>query len=134
MNVGFHLAQLQDLNPFKSSGPTQRNTELVFQSILPIIGAGLALGLILLLWVKIAMRRGRRRRHHHHHHEEPSANPIVPVLPDDEDEDEKAGGRSQRRRRRKRRRRREHRPRNPTLAETGGLPSAKSGPTSNPPL
>lgn len=32
--------------------------------------------------------------------------------------------------RRRRRRRREHRPRNPTLAETGGLPPARSQPPS----
>jgi hypothetical protein len=32
----------------------------------------------------------------------------------------------ERRRRRRRRRRREHRPRNPTLAETGGLPPIRT--------
>jgi hypothetical protein len=131
MRAFFQLAQLQDLNPFKPGSSVPESTGLVFEGVLPIIGAGLVLGLILLLGVKIAMRRGRRRRQHHHHHASPAANPIVPVLPkDDEDED----GRPSRRRRRKRHRRREHRPRNPTLAETGGLPVSKSEPSSNPPL
>lgn len=39
---------------------------------------------------------------------------------------EETGGSGSRRHRKWRRRRREHRPRNPTLSETGGLPPARS--------
>ena len=62
-----------------------------------------------------------RRHHHHHHHRAASG--------------QHRGDRSRRRRRtgerrrkRRRRRRQDHRPRNPTLAETGGLPPARPGP------
>ena len=92
-----------------------------------------ALGLIILLvlyWA-IAIRKPRRRhhRHHHRHHSRHwGLNPDAPV--EEEDEAEEKGGEQ-----RHRRRRREHRPRNPTLAETGGLPPirAEKPPGASPP-
>ena len=56
--------------------------------------------------------------------------PRVANLDDDDDDD---GASANQRKRKRRRRRREHRPRNPTLAQTGGLPPVRSensaGPT-----
>jgi hypothetical protein len=45
-----------------------------------------------------------------------------------------AAGESDSGRRRRKRRRREHRPRNPTLSETGGLPPLRPGDDASPPL
>jgi len=58
----------------------------------------------------------RSRSHRHHHHHQPHF-PSDPV-PSQAQVSEPARSRHHRRRKR----RREHRPRNPTLAETGGLP------------
>lgn len=80
--------------------------------------------LLVVLWAVYIRKPGRRRsRHHSHHHTSVAAQP--------------AGGQGdahavtpQGRRHRRRRSRRKHRPRNPTLAETGGLPSIRpNGPT-----
>jgi hypothetical protein len=79
-----------------------------------ISGALAVLTLILLAWAAFVRKRkrtqstGRSRRHSH----SPS-----PSVVETENLDE-----SRHPRRKWRRRRREHRPRNPTLAETGGLP------------
>lgn len=57
---------------------------------------------------------GRRHHHHHHHHHHHTDESVASTSAD--------GAESGHHRRKWRRRRREHRPRNPTLAETGGLP------------
>ena len=63
---------------------------------------------------------GRRRHSHHHSHQHSSAPAEAAEAPDE------ARRRSPPQKRRKRRRsRRRHRPRNPTLAETGGLPPVR---------
>jgi hypothetical protein len=73
--------------------------------------------LLVLLWA-VFLRRRRRRRHSHHHAHRPSSQPTeTPVALNNGD------AVSPRKKRRHRRRSdRRHRPRNPTLAETGGLP------------
>jgi len=71
-----------------------------------------ALGVVILaavVWAVFFRSRHRRSYRHHHHHDSEHAA-----------EAESAAAGTHRRRRW--RRRREHRPRNPTLAETGGLP------------
>jgi len=77
--------------------------------ILLILGVGFVLFLILVVWAKYFRKKPRR----HHSHSGPVNSQAF-----QEAEDDHAEGH----RRRHKRRRRDHRPRNPTLAETGGLP------------
>lgn len=82
-----------------------------------VLGAVALVSVALLVWA--AFFRNRRRHHshhHHHHHHDASAESLTPGT------DGAPASDSPEPRRRRRRRRREHRPRNPTLAETGGLP------------
>ena len=75
-----------------------------------------ALGLVTLLilaWA-VFLRKRRRRRKEHHHSSKPAE---VTQAPAEEDVPSPSG-----KRRRRRRSGRSHRPRNPTLAEPGGLP------------
>jgi hypothetical protein len=65
----------------------------------------------------------RHRHHHHRHHSRHHADDSDRSEDDTEDGADGAGHK-----RRRRRRRREHRPRNPTLAETGGLPPIRREP------
>jgi hypothetical protein len=87
------------------------NTELM------ILFAVLAVLSVVLLIAAAYLRRGplrhQHRRHHHHHSGKPSEQGTGTVNP--------APPKKWRRRRR-----RDHRPRNPTLAETGGLPPVRS--------
>lgn len=77
-----------------------------------IFGSLGLLTVLALVWA-VYFRR-RHRHHHHHHHSAPNANA----------EPAREKGR--------RRRRREHRPRNPTLAETGGMPPVREEESSDP--
>ena len=90
------------------------------RDMLIVFGAVLLVALGLLLWASVAYKRRRRRSslHREHHEQKSSAN--APA------NNAETGQTSHSRRRR--RRRREHRPRNPTLAETGGLPPIRSDP------
>jgi len=118
------FAQLEGLNPLNPTAPVTRTTGLVFRDVLVIIATGLALGLLLLLWARHYVKRKQR----HHHHDRKVVSHSLPAASDQDEEDPHHPGR------RRRKRRREHRPRNPTLAETGGLPTTKTEPSSNPPL
>jgi hypothetical protein len=76
----------------------------------------------LVVWA-LFFRKSHRRRHRHHHGHHSSQGAVNEAAAANSD-----GDLSQPRERRKwRRRRREHHPRNPTLAETGGLPPAREG-------
>jgi hypothetical protein len=121
------LAQLEGLNPLYPTAPVTKSTGLLFMDIMVIIATGLALGLVLLLWARYYVRQNRRRHDHHERRADPR--PAAPNRPEADEEPQLRG-----RRRRKRRHRRDHLPRNPTLAETGGLPPPKIEPTSHPPL
>jgi ABC-type nickel/cobalt efflux system permease component RcnA len=89
-----------------------------------VIGAALLLAVGLLLWVSVAYKRRRRRSSSHRQHHEKK-------LAGNASAENAEGERSHSHRRRKRRR--EHRPRNPTLAETGGLPPIRpEGPPRTP--
>jgi uncharacterized membrane protein YccC len=89
-------------------------------------GTVLALCLAISLWLILtSKRRQRRARHHSHRSRQFGMNPGTtnedPAL-------------AMPRRRKWRRRRRDHRPRNPTLAETGGLPPIRrDGPSQTAP-
>ena len=119
------FAQLEGLNPLNSTEPAARTTGFFFKDVLVIIATGLALGLILLLWARHYVKRKKR----HQHHDRKVVSHSLPAGSDQEEEEE-----PHHHGRRRRKRRREHRPRNPTLAETGGLPTTKPETPSNPPL
>lgn len=101
---------------------TARDTLIV---LIAASAVGLVLLGVLTLWVK-ARRSHRHHRHHRHQHRPAESRPAeAPVVASkeavaaaeaDPDPDPDAH------RHRRRKRRRDHRPRNPTLAETGGLP------------
>jgi hypothetical protein len=121
------LAQLSGLN---RTQPVGKTTGLVFMNVLAIIVTGLALGLVLLLWARFHVR-GKKRHHRQDHGREVNSTANAPGKAT-----EGAGQPRQAdlRHHRRRRHRRDHRPRNPTLGETGGLPQSKIQSNPNPPL
>jgi hypothetical protein len=96
-----------------------RSDPAVLERILIFGAIGLVTALVLLWAVFIRKKRRRRHSHHHHHHahHQSSGAVEVPESPKDESLPAQEGKRG-----RHRRSRRRHRRRNPTLAETGGLP------------
>ena len=103
------------LAQWKTWSPSARERLIVFTAIALITVPVL----VWAVFVRKARRRQRSRRHSHHHSHEPAEN-VAPAEGDNVT--------TQPRKRRKwRRPRREHRPRNPTLAETGGLPPVRRG-------
>jgi hypothetical protein len=96
-----------------------------------VIAASCLVGLAAVLGVMFYYTRRRTQHPHHHHRHRPhhsesddtSSNKTSPG-----EEPQSASGE----RLRRRRRRRNHRPRNPTLAETGGLPPVRKDPPPGP--
>jgi hypothetical protein len=81
-----------------------------------------------LLWAVFLRKRWHRHHSHHHHtHGHSSALAETPAAPNDG-----VVPASPHKHRRWRRQRRPHHPRNPTLAETGGLPPIRSEDSSEP--
>lgn len=113
------LAQLEGLNPLNPGAPVGKSTGFLFRDMMVIIVTGVVLALPLILWARYYVKT-RKRRRHHHHFERAAETPAAPAETDEEENGDEPG-----RRHRRRRRRRDHRLRNPTLAETGGLPPAK---------
>jgi len=105
------MESLEVILSWKKLGPGVRES-------LMVTGSLLAVTILALLWV-LFMRRKRRRRHRSHGHDHSRAASPEPAAVESAD----AG--PSRKRRKWRRRRREHRPMNPTLAETGGLPPVR---------
>ena len=98
------------LASWRTSDPATRERVYIF-------GAIGVVTLLVLIWATF-LRKRRRRRHEHHHAQHASsraAEAAETAAPGD------AAAPIERRRHRRRAGRR-HRPRNPTLAETGGLP------------
>ncbi len=97
------------LAPWSSMSPAMRET-------LILVGAMAFIALLIALWAVFLRKRGRRRHHHphRHHHSQTERGPAPEAVPEN------------RRRKWRRKRRRDHRPRNPTLAETGGLPPVRA--------
>jgi len=95
---------------------TMRKSDPATTERILVFGAIGLVTLLLVLWALFLRRRRRRREHHHSHHNSSTAAKVVEA-PAGQD----APARPYKRRRR-RRSGRSHRPRNPTLAETGGLP------------
>jgi hypothetical protein len=110
------------LAAWRFSDPATRERLIIFGSL------GLVT-LVLLIWaVFIRKKKKRRRKHHHSSHHSAIASPVseAPVAADPE----AATGKD----RRSRRSRRRHRQRNPTLAETGGLPPIREQEPTEPSL
>jgi type VI protein secretion system component VasK len=107
------------LEPLDTVGPTGG---LILQDVLLITGVGLVLLVLLAWWAKVYVRRRKRRRHH----SQPA------ILQRTQQGDQAAEGRRHRPRRRRRRHRQDHQARNPTLAETGGLPPIRPDPPARP--
>ncbi len=79
---------------------------------------------LILLWVIFVRKPSRRHHHRHRRYPAPAQAQVQAIAAAD-------AAPVPSKRRRWRRRRREHRPRNPTLSETGGLPPFRSeGPPS----
>ncbi len=98
------------LASWRLSDPAMRERLMVF-------GAMGLVTLLVVLWA-IFLRKKRRKHHSHHHEHHHSSRPAEAP----EAAKEASASSSPEKRRRWRRSRRRHRPRNPTLAETGGLP------------
>jgi hypothetical protein len=116
------------LRPAKAPKPSA-----VFQDALLILGAVLALTLVLIVWAKYG-RKWKRRRSEYRKPTRSTATAAASLALEAPDEVGALSDRHHRSRRRKkyRRRREEHRQRNPTLAETGGLPPMREGQTTPP--
>ncbi len=119
------VPMLADLNPAEVQ-QMQKPWSLtglpyMFTILGTVIGVGLLGSLV------IVMFRGKGKRRHHHHHHRSADSPPVPTAAVGKDAAMAEG-----RRRKWRRRRRPHRPLNPTLAETGGLPPVRD-PNTPPP-
>ena len=111
------LAQ-SDINRMGSSIPTpDSGTREIrwFDDMAIVMGIGLLLMLALALWIKFFRKSSNTRVR------EKDAFMSVP----DGSSLSNENSETERRRKKRRRRRRDHRPRNPTLAETGGLPALK---------
>ncbi len=115
------LAQLDGLNPLGPMPPVTKTTGLVFRDIVLIGAAVLALSVVLLFWARRYVRHGRRHRHEHRDSALPDERPPT----------------HHHRHRHRHHRRHHSQPaggRNPTLAETGGLPPVRSQSSPNPPV
>jgi hypothetical protein len=149
--LGLLLAAEADLGFLRSNGvQLGKGTGFWVRDVFLVLGAVLVLSLILVVWAKYLRRskrephRRRHHRHHHHHHsEEQSAAPAHASLESDAsqspnsneemtEDDAESSQPAPHRHRRQRIRRRSHRPRNPTLAETGGLPPVRNPDTPPP--
>ena len=126
------LAQaVQPLSP----KPLGSGANQIFGDLFWVIAAALGVGLILLIWAKYLRRSNRKNRRHSRPGIVSNSLKTLPATDTEteaeDDSEEESGEGSERRRRR--RRKRGHRPRNPTLAETGGLPPVRP-PESRPPM
>jgi type VI protein secretion system component VasK len=110
------------LRSWRMSDPGTRERLLIF-------GALGLVTLLILAWA-VFLRKGRRRRHELHHSHQHSSKPAEVAQARAEEDVPPPSGK----RRRRRRSGHSHRPRNPTLAETGGLPPIRleSPPESEP--
>ena len=134
----FALGSDADILPTGSVTPLGHGAGLVAQELLWIAGAAFGLLLLLLVWAKYFRGSHRHGRHHsrRRHHSSPTAVASGGPATEAGTEDIEDEATPPHRRHRRRKRRRDHRTRNPTLAETGGLlplrPNEPSTPTPPP--
>ena len=115
------LIWLADAEPIDLPGAKGWPADARFD-VFAVVGALALIVLLVLVWA-VVIRKPRRRHHRHGHHHHGSRQ--WGMNPDAQPEAEAAPGEKPAETRR-RRRRREHRSRNPTLAETGGLPPIRA--------
>ena len=113
----------QDVLPTDVIPGASRWMGLTLKELLMLLGAVSVVTLCLFIWAAYFRKRPRQHSHRHHHHHHRSHDQAEPNGASANLESEQD---NERRYRKKRRRRREHRPRNPTLAETGGLPPLRT--------
>lgn len=113
MNV-FFLARV---DPFENTMPHPKAVGPAIREWLALMGAILVVAGIVILWTLLSgkSRRHRARREDRRQRRRAFRRSLEQA---EKREDKPAG---------QRRRRRHHRPRNPTLAETGGLPPIRTG-------
>jgi len=102
---------------WKKVGPGTREGLMVFGALFLVIS-------LVFFWA-VFIRKPRRKRKHHYHY--PSAKSQQGAAEGNSSDEAPA-------KRKWRRRRRDHRPRNPTLSETGGLPPIRPDGSSGPSL
>ena len=122
MNGLFHtLLAAVDFDPIAglNGSTTSSSSSMTMRDTLIIVGAALVIGLLFVIWAVYIRKPGGSKR------SEPS-NWSAKSKSDDDDEDDDSGESGGRRRKKRKKLRREHRPRNPTLSETGGLPPMRS--------
>ena len=110
--------------------PTQwQKMDAATRDILMILGAVAVVTLLVLMWAVVFRKRRRGHSRHHSHQSSHSRSHSHETASEVETEDgeESPPESGTERKKRRHRRRREHRPRNPTLAETGGLPPVRTG-------
>jgi hypothetical protein len=95
------------------------------REFLTIAGAICTVTLLVFIWAIFIRKRGKRRRAGSQQKSQPRASTQA-ATPAAQNGAGNPVSQPQHRRHRRRRRRREHRPRNPTLADTGGLPPIRS--------
>jgi hypothetical protein len=114
--VAFASAQIEDVLAHLRSMGSGARERLVFCAAMGILIACVA------VWA-LFFRKSRRKRHRHHHGHHSSQ-----AAANDAVAEKSEGDPAEPPKRLKwRRPRRDHRPRNPTLAETGGLPPVREG-------
>ena len=93
----------------------------LFKDVLIILLVGIGLLFTLLVWAKYFRSAKKKKRI------KSGAEAEIVYRDSDDEEGSDDAGDSRRRRYKRRYRRRDHRSRNPTLAETGGLPPGRNG-------
>jgi hypothetical protein len=111
---------LSGLNPLNPGDPIGKTPWLWGRDMLLVLGVGSILAVALFFW---ATRYVRRQRRHRRHHTTPG---ILQAKSKAATEDGAEPRHHHRRRRRRRRQHLDRQNRHPTLAETGGLPPART--------
>ena len=107
------LAQLETVFGEKPSKSYSRG----LKDILIVVGVALVLSALLFFWAAVWRKRRRAHKSHHHHGDvQPGGDPSI-------------GKHKRHRRRHRKASHPDKRPRNPTLAETGGLPPPRTDDT-----
>jgi len=119
----------QDTLPVDVVSAPWTKMDATTRDILIIIGPTAVVTVLALIWAVTFKKRRRHHSHHHHHHHHHSQERTETTAEATAEEEPAVESSS---RRRRRHRRREHRPRNPTLAETGGLPPLRTTPPPEP--
>jgi ABC-type nickel/cobalt efflux system permease component RcnA len=124
MKLAVLLAQLDTLNPLGPIPPLSKTAGLAFRDLMLIGGAILVLTGLLVFWARRYVQRSKRHHRRGHH-----TKPLVVTQ-------NGSSSRSHRHHHHRHRRRQPdpaERGKNPTLAETGGLPPLRPEAKPNPP-